>query len=525
MTSTKVPTDRVIDTVNIRPGVSVLSVLRHLNYRPWFALAEFVDNSIQSFLTNRDALRGLHGGQFVLHVDIEVEQADGGRITIRDNAGGIHAENYPRAFRPAALPPNRMGLAEFGMGMKSAACWFAPCWQVRTSAVGEEVERHVTFEIDRIVDDEIDELHVIETPSQPATHFTVVTLLHLHNTPVGRTISKIKEHLSDIYRDYTRNGLVVLRFNGEELAYAEPDILIAPAYDENNNAVGDPVEWRTTLHDFDFGDGLHVRGFAALRRTASTQYAGFSLFRRGRLIEGSADEKYRPQAIFGTPNDFVYQRLFGELHLEGFDVSHTKDGFRWDENEEPFLSLLKERLNDSVRPLIRQARNYRARPARQAMKKAAETASARTAHSLERHGVNAVESAAADPVDATTPPTLPPAELASRRVVDLDFEDRRWRVVLELSDDAAIGDWFAISQAVVSGEDADGRELLGLRLSLRHPFMERFVAADRDKLEPLLRVATALGLAEKISRDAGVRYAGSVRLKLNKILTLALSQI
>ena len=27
--------------VSIRPGVSVLAVLRHLNYKPWFALAEF----------------------------------------------------------------------------------------------------------------------------------------------------------------------------------------------------------------------------------------------------------------------------------------------------------------------------------------------------------------------------------------------------------------------------------------------------------------------------------------------------
>jgi hypothetical protein len=36
--------------VNIRPGVSVLSVLRHLNYSPWFALAEFVDNAVQSFI-------------------------------------------------------------------------------------------------------------------------------------------------------------------------------------------------------------------------------------------------------------------------------------------------------------------------------------------------------------------------------------------------------------------------------------------------------------------------------------------
>ena len=41
------------ERVNIRPEVSILSVLRHLNYRPWFAMAEFVDNSLQSFLANR----------------------------------------------------------------------------------------------------------------------------------------------------------------------------------------------------------------------------------------------------------------------------------------------------------------------------------------------------------------------------------------------------------------------------------------------------------------------------------------
>lgn len=519
------PGTRSIGAVSIRPGVTVLSVLRHLNYRPWFALAEFVDNSIQSFLMNRSDLLQLYGGQFVLRVDIDVEQYDGGRISIRDNAGGIRTNDYVRAFRPAQLPPDRSGLAEFGMGMKSAACWFSPVWQVRTSALGEPVERQVNFEIDQIVLDNIEELKVTETSAGSETHFTEISLLSLHKTLATRTISKIKEHLSDIYRVYTRKGLVILRFNGEELTYTEPDVLVAPEYDENNQPVGDPIEWRLDLDDFDFGQGLRVHGFAALRRTASTKYAGFSLFRRNRLIEGSGDDKYRPQAIFGTPNDFVYQRLFGELHLEGFDVSHTKDGFRWDDNEGPFLELLKERLTGPERPLIRQARNYRARPAKQALKKAAETSSARTARSLQRHGASAVESAAAEPIHGQTPPALTPAGLASRRVVDLSFEDRRWRIVLELSDDPAVGEWFEISEAVIAEEEGEDRELLGLRLSLRHPFMERFVGADPEKLEPLLRVAAALGLAEKVSRDAGVLMAGAIRRKLNKILTLALSRM
>ncbi|MEQ9617263.1 MAG: ATP-binding protein [Phycisphaerales bacterium] len=509
------------ETVNIRPGVSVLSVLRHLNYRPWFALAEFVDNSIQSFMSNREELRRLHGGQFVLRVDIELDQTDGGRLVIRDNAGGIPERDYPRAFRPAQLPPDRTGLAEFGMGMKSAACWFAPSWQVRTSALGEGVQRTVRFDIERIVNDEIEELDVAVTEARAEDHFTEIQLLALHNTPVGRTVGKIKEHLADIYRMYTREGLVVLRFNGEELLYVEPDVLIAPEYDEDNEAVGDPREWRVTLDDFDFGEGLRARGFAALRREGSTKYAGFSLFRRNRLIEGSGDEKYRPQAIFGMPNDFVYQRLFGELSLEGFEVSHTKDGFRWDENEDPFLELLKERLAG----LIRQARNYRARPARRALRQAAESASNRTGRSLEERGSDALESAAEESNDVEPPGELPEVELASRRVVDLEFEDRRWRLVLELSDDPAVGDWLELSDSVIAGEESDGRELLGLRMSLTHPFMQRFAGADRERIEPVLRVAAALGLAEKVARDSGVRQAGAIRMKLNKILTLALSRV
>ena len=519
-------TTRSIETISIRPGVTVLSILRHLNYRPWFAIAEFVDNSIQSFLTNRDDLRQL-GGQSVLRVDIEVDQSDGGRIRIRDNAAGIPTSDYVRAFRPAQLPLDRTGLAEFGMGMKSAACWFSPSWQVRTSAPGETVERQVNFEIDEIVEDNLEELGVAEAPADAATHFTEISLLTLHKPLAGRTISKIKEHLSEIYRVFTRDGLLTLRFNGEALTYTEPDVLVAPLYDENNDPVGDPIEWRVDLDDFDFGQGLRVGGFAALRQKASTKYAGFSLFRRKRLIEGSGDDKYRPQVIFGMPNDFVYQRLFGELHLEGFDVSHTKDGFRWDENEEPFLDLLKERLKDPAKPLIRQARNYRVRPSKQTLRKAAETSSARTAHSLRRHGADAVRSAAADTIHVQTPPTLSPASLASRRIVDLEFEDRRWRIVLEMSDDPAIGEWLEVSEAVIAGENgaADGRELLGLRLSLTHPFMNRFVGADRAKMEPLLRVATALGLAEILSRTSGVSKAGMVRRKMNKILTLALSRI
>ena len=128
------------DRVNIRPEVSILSVLKHLNYRPWFALAEFVDNAIQSFVSNRDALIAANGPGAMLRVAVELDTSAPGRMIVRDNAAGIAERDYARAFKPAEVPPDRTGLSEFGMGMKSAACWLANEWTVRTTALGEDAE-------------------------------------------------------------------------------------------------------------------------------------------------------------------------------------------------------------------------------------------------------------------------------------------------------------------------------------------------------------------------------------------------
>ena len=136
-----------IGSVNIRPGVNVLAVLPHLNYKAWFALAEFVDNSIQSSIDRHRQLVATEGDDYCLIVEINF-RPDEDTIIVRDNASGIAESDYQRAFRPAEIPPDASGLSEFGMGMKSAACWFAPNWSVRTSALGENVERTVVFNID-----------------------------------------------------------------------------------------------------------------------------------------------------------------------------------------------------------------------------------------------------------------------------------------------------------------------------------------------------------------------------------------
>ena len=300
--------------IEIRPEVTMLSVLKHLNYQPWFAIAEFVDNAIQSFAVNKALLKAAHGGNFGLVVNVDIDTEGPGEIIVSDNAAGIFKADFPRAFRAAQAPKDRTGLSEFGMGMKSAACWFAENWTVRTKALDEPVERTIRFDVKHIVENKIQTLQPELHPVASGEHYTIVTLRKLHHVPKGRTVGKIKEHLTSIYRVFIRDGLLTLRFNGEVLEHQLPKVLTAVPYVNQGVPVEGadvvPVEWKKSI-DLDFGEGQRVTGFVALREKASTSQAGFALFRRARLIEGSYDDTYRPQQIFKHTNSYPYQRIFG----------------------------------------------------------------------------------------------------------------------------------------------------------------------------------------------------------------------
>jgi hypothetical protein len=401
------------------------------------------------------------------------------------------------------------------MGMKSAACWFSPRWSVRTKALADPTERLVRFDVDRIVNDQIEELAITNRSVEPSLHYTEVILEDLYHVPVKKTVGKIKEHLSDIYRVFIREGWLELKFGNDPLTPEEPSILRAPYA---RNPEGPVIDWRKEI-EFDLGGGQSVHGFAGLREPGNYARAGFALFRRGRLIQGSGDEGYKPDFIFGQQGSFRSLRLFGELHLKGFEVSHTKDGFKWDENEQPFLELLKDELDEGDVPLLRQADNYRALAARADRERAAKEAVTRTAAVLEQELSRAIEEVAGqEPVETRTEQLDQTPTLASREIA-VTFRGETWRIRIELTDDPAESAWLTLSDVDPAGT---GDRLIEIRVCYAHPFMVRFAARGGEDLEALLRVAAALALAETLARRV-VRNAGTVRRNLNEILREVLS--
>lgn len=502
------------DKVSIRPQVTMLSVLKFLEYETWFALAEFVDNAIASYLKYERQLKTIDGKDFKLQVSIEINEPEN-KITIRDNAAGINEIDYPRAFRAAEIPPDNTGLSEFGMGMKSAACWFADEWCVTSTALGEPVEKRVLFEMKKIFLDKIEELDVEVNQSEKNYHYTTIELFNVNRMPRRRGVGKVKEHLQSIYRDFIRKGILILQVDGEELKYHEPKILNVPRFDEPK---GEDIYWKKEI-SFVIEDGMSVHGFVAIREKASTSEAGFALFRRGRVIEGSFDNGFRPDFIFGAPNSYRYQRVFGELHLEGFDVSFTKKGIKWDENLDVFLRLLKDDISNKTFPLLQQAEQYRVR-ATEKEYKAAKKALDVTVNDFEKKAPQAVAEVvnSSSNVAELEQSELKPTQKTLHREFEIRFNKENWKVSMELSYDPSLKELIEVGDSFIKEKTNDESiRQIGIRLSLTHPFMIEFAGADTAKIEPILRIVAAFGLSEVIAKRT--KIVGDVRRNFNELIS------
>jgi len=501
------------ERVEIRPNVSMYTAFSRLNYEPWYALAEFVDNALQSSRANLEALRQRDGKAFRLRVGISLAED---KIEIRDNAAGIALVDFSRAFSPASPPPDTSGLSEFGLGMKAAACWFSKRWSVKTAALGEGVEREIVYNIPEITRERIERLPVIKSDCWHTEHYTHLTLEDLNVIPKTNTIAKIKQHLASIYRKFLREELMELRVQGESLVYGRPSLLHAPRAPDTQ---GTALEWRKEI-DVDLGDSHRVTGWAGLLAKGSTANAGFALFRRDRLIEGSHGEAYRPESIFGRTNSFAYQRLVGELDVEGFSVSHTKDGIQWNELEEVFLQKLREQLDSEPAPLLWQAREFRKQsvPVPPSSPPASPPPDAAP---IEAQRVLPLVTEP-DPPETTEiedDSTLNTDKFQYERSLSVYHQGQHWRVTAEVVSDILTDDWLDIGE---EQQDGDVRTL-PIRINVAHSFLQRFMTPGGDEVRAYVRMGAGLAVAEATARAAGVRQAGSIRRSLNQILREALS--
>lgn len=341
--------------MNIQVGIEIINSYKRLSYQPWYALAEFVDNSTQAFFDNAEmlsAIFGEAGKKLTVRIDIEVDESGHDYLRIFDDSIGMSKQVLEDAVVIGRPPGDTSGRNKYGLGMKTAACWFGDSWTVRTKTIGETEEHMITIDVPEIAAGNTDLKYTSTEGKEINDHYTEIIIRKLHrNVRAGRTSGKIKNFLKSMYRfDTEKNGLQLF-WRGEQLEW-DRDLI--------ESRILKRADGTLEKEEFEFFVGhKKVSGWAGVFESGSRRDAGFSILQSQRVIVGWPDS-YRPETIFGPQeggsNDLVNQRLVGELFMDGFEVSHTKDEILF-ENEE--LDELESKLLEKCDRLRKLALSYR----------------------------------------------------------------------------------------------------------------------------------------------------------------------
>lgn len=505
-----------IEKVSIALQPSVYNTFRALNNTVALTLSEYVDNSVQSYLDNKDRLLNSNK-DYVFKVSIEVDQK-ANQIVIKDNAGGIDYQNYLRAFEPANIPLDNSKLNEFGMGMKTASVWLANKWSVNTKAIGETVERFTEFDLHKVISENKEELIVKETSKDETAHYTEIILSELsHNAPSAYQMDKVRRHLASIYRVFLRNEEIKIIVNGENLQAPKYEVLNAPYFKEIN---GNDVLWKKEI-DFQLGK-YKAKGFIAILRAIQNNANGLVLLRRGRVIVGGDDDRFFPSSIFGSAGNFRYKRLFGELELEGFDVTFNKNGFTDEENLAAFIDALRDELKDPEFNLLSQADNFRVKTKEENSKIATKIVNTQKKEITKEpitDKIKKVEDLASDKENIIKEEQIISDAFSLGSVIDsFDYEGTTYKFQVDLINEDESDALYSVKQTMLN-EGIFEVPCIICKINLAHPFFNRFEQFKKaNDYEPIIAIFKSFALAEFLATKKSMHYPSELRTNFNNYI-------
>ena len=302
--------------IDIRPDSGVYGTFRRISYRPWSAIAEFIDNATQNYFEHKGRIGEITGRAPSLQIDIAYDSR-AKTLAIVDDANGMNWAELERAIQLNRPPMNTSGRSEFGMGLKMAACWFGGQWRIVTKRLGDNIEYDALVDVRRLEIDKPEAVVVSQRMGlEPSEHYTRIEIEDLYRTFRGRSLTSIRENIASMYRRDIESGEITIRWNGEPFEWERDPVFQEELPDGNR------ISWDKDV-GFDV-DGYNVTGRVWIRMPGIASRAGMHLFRRNRLVVGGPGNGYKPREIFGAPNSFQSQRLVGDLNLDDWPVTQTK---------------------------------------------------------------------------------------------------------------------------------------------------------------------------------------------------------
>jgi hypothetical protein len=325
---------------------------KRLPYQMWYAIAEFVDNSVESARRpgNKEIMDEVFKDEkTTLQVEVTLDK-ETKTLRIFDNSIGMAADELAQAMIVGKPPVRTSGLSEFGMGMKTAAIWIADEMTLRTKKFGDTEEIEITLNLDKYASGDND-LSENRRAKPAGEHYTIIELRRIRKGLGPKTVNKTKEFLGSIYREEIRNKTATITFNGEEIE----DITNSNEFLKR----ADGSEYKVALRGITVNN-KPVNGWIGVLSSGGRQKSGFAIIRAGRAVKGYLDA-WKPVEIFGeNSNSLVNQRLTGEIYVDykEFGATHIKDGVDFDGDEEEELGEALRKFAEA-HGLIKAAKEHR----------------------------------------------------------------------------------------------------------------------------------------------------------------------
>lgn len=355
-----------LQEIDVSPEITMYNLLESYPYDLGSALSEYIDNSLQAFLSNKDEISN---EKVTININVDFSNINNKKIIIEDNGIGISGTDLDRAMKPA-FKPEEQNLNEFGIGMKAASIWIGRKWTLINSFIDRddpEQSQQIVFDLDDLI----------------KNNMTSIPIKNLPQDPQKNGVKVIVENLNkDFSEDLIEDAFLTLEENYQYFINVDKTLDLHLNYSENKNLDKIPLEqleippvltsrkmiisrqqpfwtgerrvWKQDVA-FEF-NGLPVTGFVLCREKASQYNPGIKIFREKRLIQGTARNPYKPVKLVGTANKGMPSRFYAELHMDGQKISHTKGHL--DINESLLLKTLQEQ--EGVQEILDQAENYKA---------------------------------------------------------------------------------------------------------------------------------------------------------------------
>lgn len=339
---------------------SIISTFKNNNYSVSGAIAEFIDNSTQSFYDNEEKLRKENGNprvDVILHKK-KSNHKNYSSLKIVDNAYGMNPNQMLEAMDIGNTKEKRgqeVDRGEFGMGLKTAGFWFCNEWTLLSKTPDSKKTYEIYINEDQAVKPNYSFL--AEESIYGIGDYKSGTEISLDSFNSRRKVTeKQMENLvflmASTYRKDINEKNLEIRFaimddnfpgkyrdvgkmarNEEDsdenvwldsLTEVEPVSWKKPKIAKNNNK---DVSQKFNI-EIEEEDGTILTGKVEISclETGNSKMAGISFIRNNRVIEGGYEDSLKPKVIFGNGNSFEYQRVFIEIFVnQKWPVTQQKD--------------------------------------------------------------------------------------------------------------------------------------------------------------------------------------------------------